>query len=71
MAKATSKAKKATAQTLVLSDTEKRQRKESAEGKRTVLAGMKFDDLKPAEKDTLLKSLLESRGWIDAAGTVL
>lgn len=63
--------KKNTAQKLVLSDTEKRQKKTSAKSKRAALAGKNFDDLKAGEKDALLKSLLESSGYIDATGIVL
>jgi len=56
---------------VVLSDTEKKQRKDSSKGKRTALSGKKYDDLKPAEKDRLIKAYLQSQGWLDETDTVV
>lgn len=60
-----------TASTVVLSDADKRTRKESVKGKRTALVGKNYDDLKPAEKDSLIKAYLQSQGWLDETDTVV
>ncbi len=56
---------------VVLSDAAKKLKKDGIKTKRSVLSGKNFDTLKAAEKDALLKSILEHLGWVDETGVII
>lgn len=55
---------------VVLSDAAKKLKNNGVKTKRSALSGKNFDTLKAAEKDVLLKSILEHLGWVDETGTI-
>lgn len=56
---------------IVLSDGDKKTRKDNLKTKRLKHSGKLFDSLNANAKDDLLKALLEERGWIDDAGKIV
>jgi hypothetical protein len=62
---------KSAAVKVILSEADKKIKKDSVRNKRGLLTGKNWDTLKAKEKDDLLRLACEKAELIDAAGTVL